>query len=264
LRLSTRDDSDPDARGFVVWVEATAGVGTAIVRGRGRRAGEDRPTVVDGLSANLPAEDIGLQPDFEMTRKLRDLLWSDVALNLARSRMQMLQEEAARRRMARIQERSDITRLIDDRFYYQVYLRPGLPIAQIVRHCTNIQGPESPLHTLPDAFQGALDFLDRRQRIVTDSPVSMLWFLMWHDVWDRNSSLAIVRRNQDILNPANPAALAYTTMPRADLEVLLRERGLLVGAWGILGRSGIIKQFHIDLLYAHLRFVWLGSVAGSI
>ncbi|KAN0065817.1 hypothetical protein ACQY0O_000947 [Thecaphora frezii] len=91
------------------------------------------------------------------------------------------------------------------------------------------------LAELPRRFEGSITLLYERLAAINRSPLHRFWWLLFDELWRINSQdYKLLRTHRRSFSPQFPTSIAYTPMPRAELEAFLYKRGL----WKKDGKKG--------------------------
>ncbi|CAO1623307.1 unnamed protein product [Jaminaea pallidilutea] len=115
------------------------------------------------------------------------------------------------------------------------------------------------LQSLPAHFPSTFRSLHERLSRLRRSPVHTFWWLWWDDLYRQNARDYVRLRKRDAtagnsglcFDPKQVNSIAYHPMPRAQLEVFLRERGF----WQRDGTRGPITRGTLNRLYFRLNAI---------
>ena len=235
---ATERRSDVMAEGFSVSLTLTDGHGTAVAPHTGMRH-EIRNTCTVG-------EDVmGITTEYAMTAPLSALLGRNAMA--WQTNIGGMEARFTAYRTDLMAKRAADEATLSSAFWLHVYDADTLPRAgaeYYFMHCET----NPVLQKVPERFRAELDFLYNRMAVVRYHPCAAFWFLFFHDVWVNNKDVATAfttPSGEALMDPSKPTALAFTPLPRRDLEAKL-------GAAKLLGRRSLFTPHILDVLYAQL------------
>lgn len=256
IRVRVRDESDVFSRGFGVAMEFADGRGVAEAP-KTRKLHEFRDMYVE-----VPASEIGMNDEFDMAEKLRELLWSEEAQAIIAIRLpaveSALTRERTRRRLARNAEQALLPAgFLTDVFVQVAFesdddvLTAAREAARAGRGVAASLTDETDPSLMASRFLTALErlrplirtTLDRSAAVASGGPLGAAWFLVFHDVWRNNSHRLAAQQQQ--FDDHLPSSICYRPMPRIQLEQWL-------DAHGMLSSSRFFRPEDLDALYAAL------------
>lgn len=232
--------------GFKVKVAFSDGVGVAVAPRTGHRH-----TIHN--SCTLVNEELGLDKQFNVHGKIATILGHEsnrpkVEANLPRV---MTVEWEYRKKLKEERDRDENT--LSSAFWLHVFDAEGLPRPALEWYLQHVE--RNPfVNAIPTSHKSGLDYLYARMAYVRSHPAVAFWYCFWDDLWTENwDCLPQVRKKnsagvsvvRDVLDPASPVSLAYTPMPRPELEAKLT--GL-----GLRAKYGWITDDLLDILYGQV------------
>ncbi|KAG9222767.1 hypothetical protein CCMSSC00406_0004681 [Pleurotus cornucopiae] len=200
----------------------------------------------------LNGEIIGLTEDFDLTPPLarflsmnRDLIHRRLgALDAVLDDYRIHHEEECRHK------RDTLTYA----FLTNVYDRPQ-HFAEVAKWVT---GHEKDLRIgqLIVGSEEALSKAYERSVVVAETEAATWWYIFWDDFWRRNNdAIPALQLHAQDFNPHYPTSIAYTPLPRPNLESFLIQRGLMSSTprWKDIFHHGLLNKIYVRLNDAVFR-----------
>ncbi|KAF9496158.1 hypothetical protein BDN71DRAFT_1482328 [Pleurotus eryngii] len=200
----------------------------------------------------LNGEIIGLTEDFDLTPPLarflsmnRDLIHRRLgALDAVLNDYHIHHEEECRRK------RDTFTYA----FLTNVYDRPQ-HFAEVVKWAMGHE-KDFRIGQLVVASEEALSKAYERSVVVSETEAATWWYIFWDDFWRRNNdAIPALQLHAQDFNPHYPTSVAYTPLPRPNLESFLIQRGLMSTPprWKDIFHHGLLNKIYVRLNDAVFR-----------
>ena len=138
---------------------------------------------------------------------------------------------------------------MSDGFWYYVYNRPSLSLAQLEHYLENSE--KNPvLREMQSKHGEGLAFVYKRMQYCQAHPAFALWNVFWADFWESNRTTSALKGLEERISPASATSIAYLPLPREQLEDTLSEWGLLGG--GACSVRRLLSARTLDALYARM------------
>ncbi|KAK4705968.1 hypothetical protein P7C70_g240, partial [Phenoliferia sp. Uapishka_3] len=206
----------------------------------------------------LDVEALGIPPDFSL---------SPAAAKLLRRNRDVIEAGLPRVEGA-LQKHRDHFRQMDEwkqgtlshSFLFDVGTEDSLSLEDIDQVVQN-QEKSPKIRQLASTHRGSLTYLQERKQAIGRSQIHQWWFVLWDDLWRRNSGIVPTLRNQaSCFSPFYRTSIAYHPMARSDLEAYLRDRGLFVQQ----GKRGYFNSGFLNRIYFYLDEISYGGTPDSV
>ncbi|TFK77139.1 hypothetical protein BDN72DRAFT_953613 [Pluteus cervinus] len=200
----------------------------------------------------VPGEIIGLNEDLDLTPQLARFL--ELNQDVIDANLPQVEEIMSDYRRFHRKEYLWKNHVLSYQFLSSVYDKPQEPRALMQYVLDNER--DSRVHEVFSRNEDAIEAAYDRLSAVTVCEASTWWYLFWDDLWRRNYlSIPGLQTHAKDFNPHYNSSIAYTPLPRAELERFLSQRGLLArqSRWGDFFHSGFLNKVYLRLNDAVFR-----------
>lgn len=204
----------------------SGGFDVSVTYHRGRRQDPEGLTIVNDSCTVDGATAFGLRYDYEFSPSVQHFLAEND--DTIRQRLPQVQDRLREYRMRFYEEAKQKRQQLSYSFLTEIFDAPTSSLNNLEQHfqadCSNTRVRE-----LPQRYPATLTLLLERHQHVHRTRIHMWWYLFWDDLWRQNSQdYSTMRQHRLFFNPMFPSSVAYTPMPRAQLEAALRSKD---GVW---------------------------------
>ena len=194
----------------------------------GRGVFGSREYTVHGRTTKVGLEGLGIDKDFQPIDGAECIVTSGEMMNSSLPNLEYeCKTETYEYRKNMHDARKKIAATVPFTFWDVVYNNPNLKREDMEKLMRSFQDVNKTFSEICTAEKEAFYFIFARMNDVQGHPHAGLWFVFWHDVWVQNRHLLCMRKVKNLLNPTNPRAICYRVIERVELELLLRQNGLL-------------------------------------
>ncbi|KAL0215357.1 hypothetical protein P9112_007541 [Eukaryota sp. TZLM1-RC] len=170
--------------------------------------------------------ELGIDHEFSANQTILRLLYHpDNAYHVQRKYAGLMQKNQEYRN-GLMRERRNKEMTLSWGFWYHVFNNDRITRPELEYYLANFEN-NAHLKSLPQVHKAGLDFVYARLHHFNSHPAVGYWFTFWSDLWDENFAVKQIKINQEWLCPQSPNCIAYTPMPREDLEEVLERLGLM-------------------------------------
>jgi hypothetical protein len=226
-----------------------SGFRVSIVYDFGQRRGADGGEVIIRRKAEIDAAAaFGLRDDFEWTASVKQFFHAnqDVA-NIRMRSIEMLSKEY---RVFYYNEAREKRRTMNYSFLVDVFDQPSLDARQLDSQCQDSSCSEA-VRRLPQRYPATTTSLLERLNVLHRSSIHRWWYLFWDDLWRMNArDYKAFRRQERVFSPQFPSSIAWTPLPRSQLEKLLKSKA---GLWSETKKKtsiftpGLLNQIYFTM-----------------
>jgi len=202
---------------------------------------------------------IGLTDDFELTQPLaRFLAMNELLIGDRVSYVESILRSYRHHGKRECQWKVDT---LTYRFLTTIYSQPTQAV-QVVKAVFELER-DARVRELVTSNEAVFEITYERFSAVSTSELAVWWYIFWDDLWRRNyDTISALKKHASDFNPHYPTSIAYTPLPRAALESVLLQRGLLHKApkWDDFFDAGFLNKMYLRMN----DIVFHGSYGASI
>jgi hypothetical protein len=135
-------------------------------------------------------------------------------------------------------------------FWYHVYNNDTQTKQDLNRYFNSPAELNPVVRNIPTKYHKELTAVLAMTHHFNQNPGIAYWYVYWHDLWENNSDLGPIKKNDHHFDSCNPKALCYRPMTRPQLEVFLEKECTPPNP---LGKK---QSFQLDLLYAAIDAIY--------
>jgi len=240
--VESNNDDLPMQAGFKCGMQYNDGYGQGVAP----RTGKTKH--FNNESATMPASHVGVgDGTFAPNKRTHEVF--KAAESLIERALPALLQRHKEYRDTLMRTRTEANQILSDGFWYYVYNRPNLSLAQLEHYLANNE--KNPvLCEMQSQHREGLAFVYKRMQYCQAHPAFALWYVFWADFWESNRTTSALKGLEKRISPASPTSIAYLPLPREQLEGTLSEWGLLGG--GACSVRRLVSARTLDALYARM------------
>ncbi|KAL0235664.1 hypothetical protein GEMRC1_002246 [Eukaryota sp. GEM-RC1] len=179
-----------------------------------------------GENSVIGHSELGIDYEFSANQTILRLLYHPNNSHHVGQNYPQLMREHQEYRNGLMQERRNKELTLSWGFWFHVFNNDRVTRQELEYYLTNFEHNHH-LKMLPQVHKNGLDFVYCRLMQFNAHPAIGYWITFWLDLWEENFAVKQIKVNAEHLNPMSPSCIAYTPIPREELEGLLRELGLM-------------------------------------
>ncbi|KAJ8514702.1 hypothetical protein ONZ45_g7784 [Pleurotus djamor] len=202
--------------------------------------------LVYSTEVRQPGTLIGLTEDFDLTPPLARFL--TLNRDIIDSRLDYIERELGDYKTHHEAECRYKRDTLTYGFLTNVYDQPQAP-SSLVRWIRDHE-KDVRIGQLLVQEEQAISMAYERVNAVSESEAASWWYIFWDDFWRQNhDAIPALNLHASDFNPHYPTSIAYTPLPRANLEAFLIQRGLMSGTSKPNGylHHGFLNKIYIRL-----------------
>ncbi|ORY68070.1 hypothetical protein BCR35DRAFT_326470 [Leucosporidium creatinivorum] len=196
-----------------------------------------------GQHLTLDAAGMGITDDFSLCTSVAKLFRRNK--DLVDARMPLLESTLARHRDFFRAEAEAKHRALSHSFLFDVVADDTLSVVQLEKVLAERE-KSSVVREMVQRYGASLTFLEERMAAVRSSRVRAWWYLLWDDLWRKNTNVSRILSQPASFSPHYRQSICYHPMPRADLERFLNDRGFPTTTRGYFN-TGLLNKIYFYL-----------------
>ena len=240
--VESNNDNLPMQAGFKCGMQYNDGYGQGVAP----RTGQTKH--FKNESATMPASHVGVgDGTFAPNERTHEVF--KAAESLVEGALPALLQRHQEYKDTLMRTRTEANQILSDGFWYYVYNRPSLSLAQLEHYLENSE--KNPvLREMQSKHGEGLAFVYKRMQYCQAHPAFALWYVFWADFWESNRTTSALKGLEERISPASATSIAYLPLPCEQLEDTLSEWGLLGG--GACSVRRLLSARTLDALYARM------------